>query len=150
MSMFDLVMGNSGFPPALMDLVFDVTPDNCPRYRDHWLEKDGDALMLAVYTRMGGGNREEYAEQIAELHGLPLWVSDEDDTYDNTYSTIRFRMERGEFLKRAKERDFIQEGMTAESAWAEMERVAEPIPRNMAVIWEAMISTLPGNFGEKV
>jgi hypothetical protein len=159
MSMFDLAIGNSGWPKALMDIMWDITPEMVGRYRDHWLERDesGDepALVLAVYARIGGGNREEYADNIRQMQALTTYVSDADDTYDSTYATLRFRMSKTDFIARmvAKEVEggiVVSDGAGYEDVWAELWDQAEPLPRDMAVIWEAMISSLPGNFGEKV
>lgn len=157
MSLFDLVIGRSGWPMGVVDTIYGVQPDMCPRYRDHWLEREGDeeALILAVYTRTGGGNREEYVEQNAQMQALPTYVSDADDTYDSTYATFRFRLTREEMLARIQACDtegtaVLTPGATPEDSWNEMWSHAEPKPRDMSVIWEAMIATLPGNFDEKV
>ena len=148
MSMFDLVIGNSGWPKALMDIMWDLTPEMVGRYRDHWLERDesGDepALVLAVYTRIGGGNREEYADNIRQMQALATYVSDADDTYDNTYATFRFRMSKSDFIARmiAKEVEggiTVSEGAAYEDVWSELWDQSEPLPRDMSVIWEAMI-----------
>lgn len=62
------------------------------RYRDAWVEKDEGGPVLAVYTRNGGGNRESYSDVIDDLQNHPQYLSDEDDDYDCTYATFRFRV----------------------------------------------------------
>jgi hypothetical protein len=71
------------------------------RYRDCYLEND----EIAVYTRGGGGNRECWNDDctdgkhtddctIAIQEGVrqhPLYLRDEDDSFDCTYSTFYFR-----------------------------------------------------------
>jgi hypothetical protein len=158
-NMYGLVIGNSGWPKALMDIMWDITPEMVGRYRDHWLEKDesGDepALVLAVYARIGGGNREEYADNIRQMQALTTYVSDADDSYDNTYATFRFRMSRTDFIARMVAQEVehkveVTDGSSYDDVWDELWDQAEPIPRDMSVIWQAMISSLPGNFDEKV
>lgn len=152
MSMFDLAIGNSGWPRALMDVMWDVTPEMVGRYRDHWLERDEDgdepALVLAVYARIGGGNRTEYAEGIAQMHMLTTFVSDADDDYDSTYATFRFRLSKTDFIARMMVKN---PGAVADydAVWDELWRQAEPVPRNMSVIWEAMIASMSGALNEE-
>jgi hypothetical protein len=61
---------------------------NVPRFRDCFLNKDGTEII--VYTRTGGGNREEYAEQNAEMTRRAGYLRDEDDSYDSTYAIFYF------------------------------------------------------------
>lgn len=156
MSMFDLVIGNSGWPRALMDILWDITPEMVGRYRDHWLERDesGDepALVLAIYTRVGGGNRADYAEGIAQMQALTTYVSDADDDFDNTYATFRFRLAKTDLFARmvAQEENVkVNPDATYNDVWDELWRVAEPTPRNMSVIWQAMIASMEGNLPEE-
>ena len=83
-----------------------LTRSDVPRYRDCWLEPE----CIAIYTRMGGGNRECQcgddggtcaACTIDALAENPLVVSDKDDTFDTTYRTLRFSFpdEYAELLK---------------------------------------------------
>lgn len=62
------------------------------RYRDAWIEQspDGDP-WIAVYTRLGGANREDYAEVIRGLRTNPHYLLDRDGTFDDTYATFYFR-----------------------------------------------------------
>lgn len=93
-SMYAMVFGNTleklnvarllGFDPAVF-----------PRYRDLWLETvpdRKDELVMVLYTRTGGGNRDEYADENEELRQLPGFIVDEDDDYDSTYATFRYRV----------------------------------------------------------
>lgn len=149
MSMFDLVIGNSGFPLPIIDVIYEVPLNQVARYRDHWLERSGeDTLILAVYTRMGGGNREDYAEQIKAIHQTPNFLSDDDDAYDSTYSTLRFGLRKSDFFKRlhaveaelGKADNVLDEERDA--VWDEMWDAAEHLPRDMANIWRAIIGGL--------
>jgi hypothetical protein len=63
------------------------------RFRDCWPERDGtDRFRIHVYTRIGGGNRPEYAEAIKTLRALPTYERDADDGYDTTYASFWFRV----------------------------------------------------------
>ena len=62
------------------------------RFRDAWVEKGEDGEpVIAIHTRTGGGNREAYAAQNDGLAAHPLYLRDEDDSFDSTYATWYFR-----------------------------------------------------------
>lgn len=58
------------------------------RFRDIYLDEKGVKIIL--YTRNGGGNREEYQELIDHLATHPEYLSDYDDDFDCTYAYIEF------------------------------------------------------------
>lgn len=58
------------------------------RFRDIFLSGEGDKILL--YTRNGGGNREDYEEVIRKLQTHPLYITDYDDEFDCTYATFEF------------------------------------------------------------
>lgn len=81
--------------------------DNWPRFRDcfstarHFEEMNGMPVMVPidpketptkiyVLLRVGGGNREFYADEIKQLRQHPNYIVDEDDEYDTTYATFVF------------------------------------------------------------
>lgn len=57
-----------------------------PRFRDCYI--DGDHIV--IYTRTGGGNREDYEDENDAMCALPGYVSDADDDFDCTYATFRY------------------------------------------------------------
>lgn len=59
-----------------------------PRFRDCYPAKSGQAII--VYTRTGGNNREEYADEIEHLCNKDNFIDDYDDTFDNTYMSFEF------------------------------------------------------------
>jgi hypothetical protein len=71
-----------------------------PRFRDCFLQERGfeevDGLPfnvpIYIYTRIGGGNREDYQEEISKLRSLPEYIRDFDDDYDCTFATFVFRV----------------------------------------------------------
>lgn len=85
--------------------------DNVPRFRDAYYDDSGDRLV--IYTRTGGGNRsyfesretrianyeiddsdEEYLKvpYNEDLRGVPGYIYDEDDDYDNTYAIFFYEV----------------------------------------------------------
>lgn len=46
---------------------------------------------VAVYTRLGGGNRPDYADTWAYIRASPHYLRDADDGFDSTYATAWFR-----------------------------------------------------------
>lgn len=69
------------------------------RFRDIYLNEDGTKIIL--YTRNGGGNRDEYQSLIDHLATHPNYLSDYDDDFDCTYAYIEFYIPK-EFEKIAK------------------------------------------------
>lgn len=80
------------------------------RLRDGWVEKDPEhEFLLRIYTRNGAGNRECYCDPKPPEYGQgdcigcrgeyatkhPLYVRDEDDTFDGTYRSYWFRIPNG-------------------------------------------------------
>lgn len=63
-----------------------LLPEDVGRFRDAYVY-NGE---ICVYTRNGGGNREEYQPVIDKLKHHPLYLRDTDDAFDNTYCTIYF------------------------------------------------------------
>jgi hypothetical protein len=59
-----------------------------PRFRDCFLFHDGQSIV--IYTRTGGGNREEYRSQNDAMKFHKYFLRDEDDSYDSTYALFHF------------------------------------------------------------
>ena len=70
-------------------------PDEYPRFRDCFLgdpdhpEYDNH---IHIYTRVGGGNRGDYEEEIKKLRSIPGYVDDFDDEFDSTFATFVFEV----------------------------------------------------------
>ena len=81
-----------GWNPACVLLAPMLTDENpqtyFPRFRDCYLSEDKE--HIEIYTRVGGGNRDDYAVEIEGLRSMPTYVSDEDDDFDCTYATFTF------------------------------------------------------------
>jgi len=143
-TMFDLAIGTSGYPPMILGMA-GLTPDMIGRYRDHWLERsEAGVLIMALYTRNGGGNREEYAEHLRQMHDLDSFVSDADDEFDSTYCTLRFRVTKEQALDWLNRHRTSGADFDDEEVWDEMVNAAEEIPRDMSLIWRATINAMEG------
>lgn len=95
-SMYGMVFGDAhtGDRVALAAALLDQ-PDGdwsiFGRIRDVWFEKQPDGPpRIAVYTRNGGGNRDDYSEPIEKMQAHPLYLLDRDDDFDSTYATFYF------------------------------------------------------------
>lgn len=90
MSMFDIVFGGpSPFTPVVAILL--GQQDLCwyGRLRSAWIEQDENGNpRLAVYTRNGGPN----SEHNENIRKHPLYITDKDDSFDNTYNTSYFKL----------------------------------------------------------
>ena len=51
---------------------------------------DTRAREVTVYTGVGGGNRESYAEDIEILRAMPTYITDYDDQFDSTFASFVF------------------------------------------------------------
>ena len=59
------------------------------RFRDCYLTEDG---QIAVYTRGGGGNRDDHEDPRTEFGNNPNFLGAEDDDFDCTYMTYTFKV----------------------------------------------------------
>ena len=93
--MYNILFGRNEVAPLIL-ATLGLTTANVARFRDAFISEG----KIAVYTRLGGGNRECYCEngdkhdcyqaKIAFLQGHPNYLSDEDDDFDETYATFYF------------------------------------------------------------
>lgn len=91
MSLYNLLFGRNPLAPFYL-AVLDLCPDEVGRFRDCFLQKTDDGeLRIVVYTRNGGGNRDDYAGTTAILRAHPEYVTDFDDDFDCTYASYVFK-----------------------------------------------------------
>ena len=88
MTMYNMLHGIHPTAGVVMSIL-ELTPEECGRFRDAFITAEGE---FAIYTRNGGGNREEYQGVIDTLAEHPNYLRDEDDEFDSTYCTIFFRV----------------------------------------------------------
>ena len=83
-------------------------PDEYPRFRDCFIgrlenaddndqfgipkKKVSDEKVISVYTRVGGGNRGSYEDQIEEMRNMRGYLEDYDDDFDSTFATFVFNV----------------------------------------------------------
>ena len=87
MSLYNMV---NGFNPAciLIMPMLGRTQDEYPRFRDCFITEEKN---IAIYTRVGGGNRNcGYGEE--ELYKDENFLTTYDDEYDSTYATYEFKV----------------------------------------------------------
>lgn len=87
MSLYNAIFGfdeNAGMVLKILDVEF----EDLPRFRDAWF--DPDAFEFVIHTRTGGGNRSAYSKGNDYLRGLPGFLRDEDDPFDNTYASFYY------------------------------------------------------------
>lgn len=87
MSLYNALFGTNPFSTLLLEAL-GAEDWHIPRFRDCYLSEDGSEII--IYTRTGGGNREEYED---ENHFLTLedgYKRDEDDDYDCTYAKFYY------------------------------------------------------------
>ena len=63
------------------------------RFRDCYLQRRNGDLVVAVYARIGGNNRDDYKQCIDDIKSHPLYIDDEDDSFDSTYASFYFKVD---------------------------------------------------------
>lgn len=106
MSLYSILFGKNP-QSAMLLAVLGIKEHEVPRFRDVHLDERKDRTLIALYTRMGGGNRGHWdgyegdggpdctcpgcrAEHF--LEALPGYLYDEDDDFDSTYATYYFEV----------------------------------------------------------
>ena len=94
--LYNIVFGSTQEGPLLVALLESTMAGeqefDTGRLRDAWLEIAGDWLEIHVYTRNGGGNRQDQAAAIESMRAHPWYVRDADDSFDITYASFWFRV----------------------------------------------------------
>ena len=106
MSLYNMINGVN--PAAFLILpMLNKHPDEYPRFRDCWAGKpnndyentnlgcptkkiDPTKHLICVYTRVGGGNRENYQVEIDAMRSMEGYLTDYDDDFDCTFATFEF------------------------------------------------------------
>lgn len=87
MSLYNMLMGFNPACVAIMPML-GRKQEEYPRFRDCFVTDEGN---IAIYTRVGGGNRDcDYGED--ELYKDENFITTYDDEYDNTYGTYEFKV----------------------------------------------------------
>ena len=86
-----------GFNPAciLIMPMLGRKQEEYPRFRDCFVTEENN---IAIYTRVGGGNRDcGYGEE--ELYEDENFLTTYDDDYDSTYATHEFKVPEKRYRK---------------------------------------------------
>lgn len=87
MSLYNMLMGFNPACVAIMPML-GRKQEEYPRFRDCFVTDEGN---IAIYTRVGGGNRNcGYGEE--ELYKDENFLTTYDDEYDSTYATYEFKV----------------------------------------------------------
>lgn len=104
MSLYNLLRGMS--PATFFVLpMLGKHPEAYPRFRDCFIgdeEHPEYVDHIHIYTRTGGGNREEYEDENNAMRAMDGFVTDFDDSFDSTYASWVFKVPekwRSEFDK---------------------------------------------------
>jgi hypothetical protein len=104
MSLYGLLFGRNPASRLLLAMLNLEEPD-VGRFRDCYLRRGDVAdselppeelakkpLRIVIYTRNGGGNREDYEGATSLLQALPGYLTDYDDDFDCTYASYEFEV----------------------------------------------------------
>jgi len=98
MSLYNALFGMNPFAGMLLKL-YELETEKYPtgRFRDIYVKKEGNEFVVVLYTRNGGGNREDYEEVFEALSKHPNYIRDYDDDFDCTYASIEFSVPKEKF-----------------------------------------------------
>lgn len=112
-SMYEMIFMATSYKKLALPF-FGIDADRVGRFRDAWVEKVKGGYRLAVYTRNGGGNREDQDDAIRYMRNHNHYTGEQDDAFDNTYATFYFKvLKKNLVLDPDEERDEIWEAVKA-------------------------------------
>ena len=85
MSLYNLLFGENSDTQIIL-AVIGLKRCDIERFRNCWI----DDKAIYVYTRTGGGNRDDYPNE--KLTSNPYYLYDHDDSFDSTYATYLFKI----------------------------------------------------------
>lgn len=90
MSMYNIMnKGSNENAHEILNMI-GLTENDIPRYRDVSLWNNNTEIR--VIARVGGGNRQDYQEEINNLKQNEFYIKDIDDDFDSTYAYIFFEV----------------------------------------------------------
>jgi hypothetical protein len=92
MSLYNMLFGRNPIAPLYLAFL-GLSQSDVGRFRDCFVQQtDEGELRIVIYTRNGGGNREEYEDVTEALRAHPQFVTDFDDEFDCTYASYVFKV----------------------------------------------------------
>ena len=89
MSLYNMLNGYNPNAGKLLSAL-QLDPRTIDRFRDCSLMEVDGKVVIHVFCRTGGGNREDYPNTKLVEH--PLYIRDEDDDFDCTYAHYYFTL----------------------------------------------------------
>lgn len=90
MSLYNQLLGVNPLAGPLMSLLKLGTSD-VGRFRDCYPRRtDNGEIRIVIFTRNGGGNRDDHLAVFERLRAHPQYLRDWDDDFDSTYASIEF------------------------------------------------------------
>lgn len=114
MSLYNALFGKNEDKDVLLGMI-GLTESFFERFRDIHLIKQG--TVIRVFTRLGGGNREDYEDTWEDITDHELYITDYDDDFDCTYAYIEFNIP--EKFKETAKKMFKGEPMSFEEKFNE-------------------------------
>ena len=131
MSLYSKLIGENKEANTLLK-VLNVDREFFGRYRDIYVNKDGRRIV--VYTRLGGQNRPYYEDTFKQIRKHKLYLSDADDTYDNTYAYIYFKVP---FIQYKNVTKFLADGTEPEDIKTKFDNAMEDLNNPMSRAYKA-------------
>jgi hypothetical protein len=149
MSLYNMIHGMNPLAPVLMKML-GVTPGEVPRFRDCYFNGE----HIVIYTRTGGGNREEYEAENDEMCNLPGYVRDEDDDYDSTYASFYFEVPQQFNLLIERLKSMAQKQTQSERWEAALDHIKsaspdDPVIQRMTEAFRPMFEAIEKATGEQ-
>ena len=94
MSLYNLMNGVNQSTFYILPML-EKHPDGYPRFRDCFLwdaENPEYDDHIIIYTRTGGGNRDDYEVENEAMRQMEGFVTDYDDSFDCTYASWVFKV----------------------------------------------------------
>jgi len=94
MSLYNLINGTSPATFFILPML-GKHPDEYPRFRDCFVSDEEHPEYqdhIHIYTRTGGGNRDDYEAENDEMRSMDGFVTDFDDSFDCTYASWVFKV----------------------------------------------------------
>lgn len=89
MSLYNSLFGVNANSIEILSLI-GLKEEFFARFRDVDLINNGETVR--VFTRTGGGNREDYEDNWQEIRKNSNYITDYDDDFDDTYAYIEFKV----------------------------------------------------------
>lgn len=104
-----------------------IEPGQIERLRDVCISIDDDKPVIRVLCRAGGGNREDYPNEVLTSH--PRYLYDQDDDFDCTYAYYYFSAPDDIFAEIAAAGATVERIADTEKMKAKTDRAIEAITK---------------------